>query len=48
VRDDALDLSGAVGAVLAQRMRRGLWVGGLLLIVLVLAARRGRNKGARR
>jgi carbon monoxide dehydrogenase subunit G len=46
--DDVLDLSGAVGAVLAERIRRGLWVGGLLLVVLVLASRRGRSKGARR
>ncbi len=45
--DDVLDVSGAVGAVLAQRLRRGLWAGGLLLVVLLLASRRRRKKGVR-
>jgi uncharacterized membrane protein len=46
--DDVLDVSAAVGAALARRMRWGLWAGGVLLVVLVLAWRRGRKKGARR
>jgi carbon monoxide dehydrogenase subunit G len=45
---DVLDVSGAVGAVLARRMRWGLWAGALVAVAAVVAWRRGRKKDTRR